>query len=350
MTNDGVIVVRRVDEPCEDYLAHYGILGMKWGIRRYQNPDGTYTDEGRKRYGIGGNDSGFKDKIRFVIRTNKKTSEEKAAEKVEKKKLSEEEYRVKVLRSGNAAYILKNQKKLTKQELSEALQRARDVRQLMEMAKQDAENAKAERKKNSKLGKTIAALNRIMETTNNTLEKANKLSEAFKKAKKWLNDEEDSKVSAVYNMPLEDLIENYHSFKNKEQFEAATSRLSKEAAIKKSISALKGETTTTPAPAPTATTTREEAREETRETTSPSGDSDGSSFRTSSAKSDLGGAYTKYYTYGTKEREKDAAAERLKALFDKSEPPSASDATAGERIVRRAFSSLDDDELYDLGW
>jgi len=33
------------------YIAHHGILGQKWGIRRYQNPDGTLTPEGRKRYG-----------------------------------------------------------------------------------------------------------------------------------------------------------------------------------------------------------------------------------------------------------------------------------------------------------
>lgn len=32
------------------YLAHHGIKGMHWGIRRYQNPDGSLTPRGQKRY------------------------------------------------------------------------------------------------------------------------------------------------------------------------------------------------------------------------------------------------------------------------------------------------------------
>ena len=35
----------------EDHcFAHHGILGQKWGIRRYQNPDGTLTIAGKRRY------------------------------------------------------------------------------------------------------------------------------------------------------------------------------------------------------------------------------------------------------------------------------------------------------------
>lgn len=34
-----------------DDLEHSGVKGQKWGIRRYQNPDGSLTELGRKRYG-----------------------------------------------------------------------------------------------------------------------------------------------------------------------------------------------------------------------------------------------------------------------------------------------------------
>ena len=33
-----------------NYLMHYGINGQKWGIRRFENEDGTLTPAGKKRY------------------------------------------------------------------------------------------------------------------------------------------------------------------------------------------------------------------------------------------------------------------------------------------------------------
>lgn len=38
--------------PNPKFIAHHGIKGQKWGIRRFQNEDGSYTEEGKRRYGM----------------------------------------------------------------------------------------------------------------------------------------------------------------------------------------------------------------------------------------------------------------------------------------------------------
>lgn len=57
-----------------DYLAHYGIKGMKWGVRRYQNKDGSLTSEGKKHYGYGSTTYSKGEKF-YRISTQKEESE-----------------------------------------------------------------------------------------------------------------------------------------------------------------------------------------------------------------------------------------------------------------------------------
>lgn len=41
----------RFDDWESEFLAHHGVKGQKWGVRRYQNPDGTLTAAGQRRLG-----------------------------------------------------------------------------------------------------------------------------------------------------------------------------------------------------------------------------------------------------------------------------------------------------------
>ena len=37
----------------ENYLMHHGVKGQKWGVRRYQNTDGSLTAAGKRHYYVG---------------------------------------------------------------------------------------------------------------------------------------------------------------------------------------------------------------------------------------------------------------------------------------------------------
>lgn len=49
----------------EHELMHHGILGQKWGVRRFQNEDGSLTPDGKERYGKSKEDGMAKRSVRY---------------------------------------------------------------------------------------------------------------------------------------------------------------------------------------------------------------------------------------------------------------------------------------------
>lgn len=75
------------------YLAHHGIKGQKWGVRRYQNPDGTLTTLGKFR---GGHSARKENRLlKKDIRENNRLRKEwtKAKKVATKKAIKDDDYR-----------------------------------------------------------------------------------------------------------------------------------------------------------------------------------------------------------------------------------------------------------------
>lgn len=127
----------------EPYMEHSGVKRMHWGIRRYQNMDGSLTPAGRAHYGVGPARK-FKTTVGNVLKSigkgtktassRVKTSTAKIAKKI---KTSSEEHRraslAKAIAKGNVKKIAKNLESMSDKELNEALSRARTVKALKDL-------------------------------------------------------------------------------------------------------------------------------------------------------------------------------------------------------------------------
>ena len=113
------------------YLQHFGIQGMKWGVRRYQNPDGSYTPEGKAR---------------------RRNEEYRAAKKEENRRFKEEDRAIKRSRKEDS----RRRRTLSDEELNYKIGRLEKEKKLKELTKEEiSPGATAAKREITNVGKKV---------------------------------------------------------------------------------------------------------------------------------------------------------------------------------------------------
>lgn len=178
-------------------LKHWGVKGMKWGIRRYQNKDGSLTRAGKKHQAAN----------LEKARQAKKAKQDEMQEREEK--------RSKLLKSTDATELYKNRDLLSTEEINERLNRLNAEQRLSQLSNQTKSTGIDKVNKALSVGRKI---NEVYEFTNTPVMKALKKQLGLEKAEKRLG------LDEVYKM--RDKLSD-------KQLQDALKRASTEKAIKK---------------------------------------------------------------------------------------------------------------------
>ena len=190
-----------------DYLSHHGIKGQKWGVRRFQNKDGSLTLAGKKRalkmqdeytkftdnpkyrdkqgnLTYAGRKKALKMKEKYSELTGKKLTRYPGVKKQnyeqeeysKKKKSGEEtieEKRTRLLKSTDPAELYKNKDLLTTSELNERINRIDTEQRLANKIPQETV------KKGSTFIEKIDKAKTIIDKTGNVIDSASKIAKQF---------------------------------------------------------------------------------------------------------------------------------------------------------------------------
>lgn len=121
----------------ENELYHHGIKGMRWGIRRFQNADGSLKPEGEKRYGSG-RSLGQTIKAYKTKKQRQKNLAKAREAKIEKQKTAEE--RAKLIAKGKI-----RPKDMTQEELNDRITRLESERRVKQLEREAFEASKGKK-------------------------------------------------------------------------------------------------------------------------------------------------------------------------------------------------------------
>lgn len=144
----------------ESELSHSGIKGQKHGVRRFQYPDGRWTEAGKIRYGS-----------RAEKREARKRAKE--TERTQKEVEAASERRKKILQ--NPAELRKHLDEFSEQEVADAIKRLDTSRKLADISKADIQRAEAYFNSIANiLGASVRGYNSVATIMNTFIKDANK--------------------------------------------------------------------------------------------------------------------------------------------------------------------------------
>lgn len=222
------------------HLSHYGVLGMHWGIRRYQpygvgyqrigNEGGKITGDARKYGSVeGSTKKTFGQKIKEIPKNIKKAyrrhenkknlakARQIRKEKTEKQQKEAAE-RERILKTGSASELYKNRDKFSSKEINDAISRINTESRLRDLKTEELI------KKADDINKIVNRVITYGQTANNLLNTADNLKKTVDRvrgAKTKEEIEKEKRAKLLQSENPQDIIDNVSKFTNKELQEAS---------------------------------------------------------------------------------------------------------------------------------
>ena len=172
----------------QNSLEHHGIKGQKWGQRRFQNPDGSYTELGKERRRVGFKEESkkeddksenkaeqlpdikiggkaYKDMTKKELRAARKRARHNEAERRAQREFNRDKREA--IEKGDISFISKNISRFTNQEIDDAVNRYKKMQNVWAMDKANKKDA------DYYLDKTIHYLNKAGQVTKGITDIAN---------------------------------------------------------------------------------------------------------------------------------------------------------------------------------